>query len=230
MAEIRPGGTGPGAITPDGCAVDFYAMLRAGAEPEIIHRAAGGQPASILELGAGTGRVTGPLTALGHTVVAVDESPEMLERISGAETVCARIEDLRLDRRFDVVLLCSYLLNVQDDGVRAALLDACARHVADSGCVVIQHHAPGWFDRAEDSRNEVDGIVMRLTGVSRPGPGLLSATMKYEAGDRLWTQSFTCMRVDEPLLLAALAAAGLALDRYLTDDREWIRAVPQARS
>lgn len=213
-------------ITPDGCAVDFYAMLRPGPEPEIIHRAAGERPSAILELGAGAGRVTGALAALGHRVVAVDESPEMLARISGAETVCARIEDLRLGRRFDVVLLCSHLINVPDDGVRAALLDACARHVAASGCVVIEQHEPGWFDRAAETEQEADGIVFRLAGVSRPGPGLLSATVEYAAGGRLWTQSFTAMRVDEAHLLAALEAAGLALDSYLTPDRSWIRAVP----
>jgi SAM-dependent methyltransferase len=221
-------GTGPGVITPDGCAVEFYAMLRPGPEPEIIHRAAGERASSILELGAGTGRVTGGLTALGHCVVAVDESPEMLERITGAETVCAQIENLRLDRRFDVVLLCSYLLNVPDLALRAAFLDACARHVTDAGCVVIQHHPPGWFDDAAESQRESGGITMRLTGISRPGPGLLSARVEYEAGERAWTQSFTAMRVGEPELTAALNAAGLALDGYLTEDGEWIRAVPAA--
>ena len=29
-------GTGPGAITPDGCAVELYARLPAGAEPDIV--------------------------------------------------------------------------------------------------------------------------------------------------------------------------------------------------
>lgn len=36
--EMREGygGTGPGAITPDGCAVDLYARLPVGDEPDII--------------------------------------------------------------------------------------------------------------------------------------------------------------------------------------------------
>jgi SAM-dependent methyltransferase len=93
----RPHGTGPGAITPDGCAVDFYARMTAMGEPEIVHEAAG-PGASILELGCGTGRITHPLAELGHEVVAVDESPEMLAHVHGAQTVCARIEDLALGR------------------------------------------------------------------------------------------------------------------------------------
>jgi hypothetical protein len=50
-------GTGPGAITEDGCAVDFSALLPTFGEPEIVHAAAG-EGASILELGCGTGFLT----------------------------------------------------------------------------------------------------------------------------------------------------------------------------
>ncbi|WP_220182865.1 class I SAM-dependent methyltransferase [Sphaerisporangium album] len=75
-------GTGPGAITPDGCAVDYYATLKPRGEPERIH-AAIPEGASILELGAGAGRITHSLLALGHEVVAVDESAEMLAHIRG---------------------------------------------------------------------------------------------------------------------------------------------------
>jgi 2-polyprenyl-3-methyl-5-hydroxy-6-metoxy-1,4-benzoquinol methylase len=72
-------GTGPGAITNDGCAVDFYALLPAFGEPEIVH---GAVPAgaTILELGCGTGRILRPLAALGHPVTGVDDSQDMLDR------------------------------------------------------------------------------------------------------------------------------------------------------
>jgi len=36
----RPPGTGPGLITPDGCAVDSYAQMTAMGEPEIVPDAA----------------------------------------------------------------------------------------------------------------------------------------------------------------------------------------------
>jgi hypothetical protein len=47
---MRANGAGPGVITPDGCSVDFYALLPPMGEPEVVHGAipAG---ASILELG-----------------------------------------------------------------------------------------------------------------------------------------------------------------------------------
>lgn len=219
-------GTGPGVITPDGCAVDFYAILPPGPEPAIVHAAAGSARATVLELGAGTGRIADVLAGMGHDVVAVDESAEMLARIRWAERVCARIQDLDLGRRFDLVLLASFLVNVRTDADRSALLASCARHVSPSGCVLIQQHPPAWFDTATAIERERAGITYRLRDVARPEPGLVSATAEYEIGDRVWTHAFTARRLDEAQQRAALASAGLVLDRYLTDDSQWIRAVP----
>jgi SAM-dependent methyltransferase len=231
---LLPHGDGPGAITPDGCSVEFYAALTPGQEPGIVHDAirAG---ATILELGAGAGRVTHALLALGHPVVAVDESPEMLERIRGAETVLARIEDLDLGRRFDAVLFASYLVNVPDLEWRRTLLATCRRHVSGDGCVMIQRHEPEWFDTAAPfERHHGDlpqgELVYRMRDVSRPRPGLVSATMEYRIGARTWTQSFTSQRVDDAQLADDLESVGLKVDAFLTDDRTWVRARPSPAS
>jgi SAM-dependent methyltransferase len=111
-------GTGPGVITPDGCAVELYALLQPMGEPEIVH-AAVPAGASVLELGAGAGRVTHPLLALGHPVVTVDESAEMLARIRGAETARAPIQDLDLERRFEAGLATDAYLTGDGSWVRA---------------------------------------------------------------------------------------------------------------
>jgi SAM-dependent methyltransferase len=221
----RPLGSGPGVITPDGCAVDFYALLPAMGEPELVH-AAVPAGASILELGAGAGRITHPLVQLGHPVVAVDESPEMLAHVHGAETVTAQIQALDLGRRFDVVLLASFMVNTADDALRRGLLRACRRHVRDDGQVLLQRHAPAWFAEAAEGEDAKEGIIFRLRDLERPGPGLLSATTEYQVGDRLWTQSFTTRRLDDDELAAALTEVGLAVGAYLTGDGSWVRAVP----
>ena len=188
--------------------------------------AAAGSGASILELGCGTGRITHPLVALGHEVVAVDESLEMLAHVRGAQTVCASIEGLSLGRRFDAVLLASHLVNVADEAIRNTLLTACREHVADGGCVIVQQHTARWFTEAADSERTSDGMIFRLRDVSRPAPNLVSATVEYVVGDQCWTQTFTSMRLDSSELADALAAAGLRRDRYLTEDGSWFRAVP----
>jgi len=224
-----PSGTGPGVITPDGCAVELYALLPPGGEPEIVHRAIP-EGASILELGAGTGRMTHRLLDLGHRVVAVDESPEMLERIGGAETVQARIQALDLRRRFDAVLLASFMVNVPDDGLRRRFLQTCRRHVEAGGSVLIQRHQPAWFEEAAEGEHTVGGITYRLREVRRPSPGLLAATVEYQVEDRAWAQRFTARRLDDTELAATLAEAGLAVDAYLTGDGSWVRAVPSVRA
>jgi SAM-dependent methyltransferase len=197
-------------------------------EPAVVH-AAVPAGARILELGAGAGRVTHRLLELGHPVVAVDESAEMLARVRGAETVRASIQQLHLGRRFEVVLLASFLVNTPDRELRGRFLTACREHVRDDGCVLVQRHEPRWFDEAAEGERTSDGITFRLRDLARPGPGLLSATAEYQVGERVWTQSFTAERLDDRQLAAALGEAGLAVDAYLTGDGSWVRAVPASR-
>jgi SAM-dependent methyltransferase len=221
-------GSGPGVITPDGCSVDLYALLEPMGEPEIVH-AAVPPGASILELGAGAGRMTHRLLELGHPVVAVDESPEMLARIRDAETVRARIQDLDLGRRFDAVVLASFLVNEPDEALVGRFLRTCRDHVRDDGRVLVQRHEPAWFEEAAEGERTAGGVTFRLRDLSRPGPGLLAATVEYQVGERVWTQWFTARRLDDGELAAALAEAGLAVDAYLTGDGSWVRAVPASR-
>ncbi|WP_200926679.1 class I SAM-dependent methyltransferase [Sphaerimonospora mesophila] len=219
-------GSGPGPITPDGCAVDYYAMLTPNGEPEIIHAAAPAG-ASILELGAGAGRITRGLLALGHEVVAVDESPEMLAHIEDTETICSPIQSLSAGRAFDVVLLMSFVIETADDELRRAFLRTCRRHVAEDGCVILQRKPPEWYDTIQPFERITEaGHVVRMTEVSRPAPDLLYATMEYTVGDRRWTHSFLSRRLDDDFLRSSLEEEGLTMAGFLGGDREWVRALP----
>ncbi|HJQ43661.1 MAG TPA: class I SAM-dependent methyltransferase [Jatrophihabitantaceae bacterium] len=216
-------GSGPGVITPDGCAVDVYARLPATGEPEIVASAVP-SGASILELGSGAGRVTHALVALGYSVVAVDESPEMLALVRGADTVQSTIAELELGRTFDAVLFGSHLVNVPDADERAALLAAARRHVAADGVVLIEWHAPQWFDAVtEGAGGTVGDVRIEIGDISRDGD-LLSATVRYWSESELWTQSFTARRLSEERLRSDLEGAGLEFDRWLTDDKAWLTA------
>lgn len=229
VLSMRERGTGSGPITPDGSPVDFYSLLRAGDEPGIVAQVTppGG---SILELGAGVGRVTHPLLERGFDVVAVDESPEMLARVRGARTVLSRVEDLRLERLFDTVMLASQLVNTVHDPTRRALLTACARHVRPGGQVLIQWMPADAHDRWRSGTGRADGPVsVTMAAVEQVSPGIFEATMRYayreEGGEeRVWTQSFSSRRFTDDELAAELAAVGLRLGRFLTEDRTWVSA------
>ncbi len=101
--------------------------------------------AHILELGAGSGRVTLPLARDGHRVVALDQAPAMLaklrERVAAAPAAVAdRITVARGDLRgFDVrgeFPLVIAAFNVLEHLYTRGEVDACLRCVAD-------HLAPG---------------------------------------------------------------------------------------
>lgn len=225
--EMREGyeGTGPGAITPDGCAVELYSRLPVGAEPDII-AAAVPAGARILELGSGVGRVTHPLLERGFTVTAVDESAEMLERVQGARTICGPIENLELGETFDVVMLASFLVHAGDVEVRRGLLRTCRRHVAAGGCVLIQREGEDYHSDLPRERVDPGGFTLRMVSAEPVGDGVNSVRAEYVFPDAVWTQTFLARPLTKDQFEEALAEAGLKVDSYLTPDRVWVRAVP----
>ena len=219
-------GTGPGPITNDGCAVEFYALLPTFGEPEIVH-AAVPAGASVLELGCGTGRILRPLAALGHPVTGVDDSPEMLARSPGLPTVCSPIGALRLDRTFDVVLLASTMINA-DPGTRAEFLATVRHHLRGDGIAVFQQNPPDWFEtleRAEPVHDDPGGI-RRIVRSARWEPPCLRTEVEYQVGGNVWTHAWTSYQIGDEELAANLAAAGLRLGDWLTGDHAWFTARP----
>jgi SAM-dependent methyltransferase len=217
--------TSPGPYAPDGSPVEVYAALGPGDEPRIIHDAVP-PGAAILELGCGVGRVTRALVELGHPVVGVDESPEMLARVTGAETVLARIEMLDLGRTFPIVLLASNLINTDNREQRSAFLGTCRRHVSDDGVVLIERLEPDLYVRlAAESVTERDGVRIWSEDVRQEGR-LLSATVHYRSGGREWVHPFTAEILDDGDIDDALRASALAPDRWLDPERRWLAAKP----
>ena len=217
---------GPGPVTADGCAVEVYRRLPAMGEPELVHRLAGAA-ARILDLGAGTGRIADPLVALGHDVVAVDHSAEMLAHVRLARAHRSRIEDLDLGERFDLVLLASHLVNTPDDALRGALLAAVGRHLTDGGRLLLQWHEPAWFDALRPGivgEGTLGALTSRLD-VHGYEAGLLRATVSYSDGELVWTHAFTARRLTRDDVAAALATAGLRLEPG-SPASGWLVAVP----
>jgi SAM-dependent methyltransferase len=191
-----------------------------GRVPELVHGAvvAGG---SILELGSGPGRMTHPLVALGHPVVAVDDSAEMLAQVRGAERVEADIFTLDLDRRrFAGVLAASHLINEPTAERRAALLDVCRHHVADDGVVLVQRYEPAWASAPESGVGEVGPVEIDVE-IHAHRPPEFDATVTYTLDGHSWAQSFTSAAIDDEQLAAEAAAHALRLDAWLDDRRTW---------
>jgi ubiquinone/menaquinone biosynthesis C-methylase UbiE len=87
---------------------DAYERARPGYPDEAVRWLAGDEPCDVVDLGAGTGKLTRSLVALGHRVTAIEPLPEMLEHIPetapGAFAVLGNAEVIPLpDACADVV-------------------------------------------------------------------------------------------------------------------------------
>jgi SAM-dependent methyltransferase len=210
-------------VAPDGSPVEVYRRLPPNGEAEIVHAAAAPDSA-ILELGAGAGRVTRRLVELGHPVVAVDESAEMLAELSGTpgvETVCTTIQALNLGRTFPTVLLGSHLVNTPPPQ-RAEFLSAARRHADRGTLAAIEVYPPGmtWTAASPPSLGPVD---VALADVSVEG-GRVKATATYTVDGRTWRQPFEAELLDEDGLRRVLTESGFTFDRWLDPARGWLAA------
>jgi len=68
-----------------------YECGRPGYPKEAVRWLAGDEPCDVVDLGAGTGKLTRTLVALGHRVTAIEPLPEMLELLPAAAPGAAAI-------------------------------------------------------------------------------------------------------------------------------------------
>ena len=92
-----------------GAVAAAYERGRPGYPREAVSWLVGDEPQTVLELGAGTGKLTRELVAAGHDVHATDPDEAMLEvlreQLPGVRTSLAPAEDLQVpDRSVDVVV------------------------------------------------------------------------------------------------------------------------------
>jgi 2-polyprenyl-3-methyl-5-hydroxy-6-metoxy-1,4-benzoquinol methylase len=156
-------------VTPDGSPVAVYRALPA--EPEFTPLLdALDPPATVLDLGCGVGRLANVLAARGFTVTGVDESPAMLQHLDPrVETVRARLQDLRLGRRFDVVVLASHFVNVADEAMAHAFPATAAEHVGTGGRVYVEHYDAAGMRHVEQSTARAGPVSVAFRVLRRRG-------------------------------------------------------------
>ncbi|MBV9279031.1 MAG: class I SAM-dependent methyltransferase, partial [Chloroflexi bacterium] len=104
----------------------------------------------VLEVGAGTGRITLPLVEAGLDVWAVDSSRAMLSRAAGrladqpnAHLIEATIGELDLEVRFGTAILSlNFLWHLTDLEARLRGLSAVRRHLRDGGTLIVDLSNP----------------------------------------------------------------------------------------
>jgi SAM-dependent methyltransferase len=88
-----------------------YERARPGYPEEAVRWLAGDEPRDVVDLGAGTGKLSRALVALGHRVMAVEPLPQMLEHLAenapGAFGVLGTAEVIPLPDAFADVVTCA---------------------------------------------------------------------------------------------------------------------------
>lgn len=222
MEFREPIGTGPGPITTDGCSVELYKRTPYRGELDVLEPRLTGK--TVLELGCGVGRLTSRLISMGCEVLAVDESSEMLDCLS--ERVVrehTEIENLRLDRLFEVVLLASYLYNSPLPEIRQALARVARLHLKRDGCFLLQIHSQDALTLEQGHTSESDGITTTVERVQIED-SVIDATIRYSIDDLSWTHAFqtAVLRFDE--LEHELAVAGFHSIEWADEPNGWVIA------
>jgi hypothetical protein len=124
-----------------------------------------------------------------------------------------------------VVMLASFLVHAGDEEVRRGMLRTCVRHVAEGGYVLFQREGEDYHTDLPRERVDPSGFTTRIVSAEPVGDGVDSVRAEYVFPDAIWTQTFRSRPLTKEQFEQALAEAGLRVDRYLTEDGIWVRAV-----
>lgn len=212
------------AMADDGSAVEIFRRLPASPDLDLIADLLGPN-SSVLDLGAGAGRLADPLAELGHAVTAVDESADMLAHVRHARTVRARIEELRLPDRFDAIVMAGGLLNYLGADLRHGALATAAYHLKPTGTAIIGWLSPQWFDRHQVGHYRmVSGSTVQTMTIHAAGDGRTAGEFTLECDGQRWSQAFEFGYLSVADLMDELDSVGLDLDTPAPESTEWLQA------
>lgn len=113
------------------------------------------KPSRVLELGVGTGRLAFPLAERGLSVVGIDSSQAMLDRLAtrrqqhdvqqgaSVDAICGDMAAGLPDGPFDVALVAyNTLFNLLETGEQQACFDAVALRLAPGGAFIVEAVVP----------------------------------------------------------------------------------------
>ena len=144
---------------------DAYERARPGYPADAVLWLAGETPRDVVDLGAGTGKLTRSLAALGHHVVAVEPLPEMLDRlraaVPGVTAVVGTAESMPLPDAAADVVACAQAFHWFDHGPALAEI---ARVLRPAGRIAlvwnVRDERVPWVDELSDA-------MVGRTGVDR---------------------------------------------------------------
>ena len=207
-------------------------------------RAHGHNPRSLLELGAGTGRLAAELARDDFRVLGIDASTDMVERaqerrcqldVGGISFVAADATRFRAEHRFDAVIACFHVLNyMATPQMLAAAFSTAAAHLEPSGLFLFDSwHGPAVRAQGPEVRVRdlvVEGVPVVRIAEPRHDSARQSVEVRYRffiqptpAGDwELLEETHRLRYLFREDIVAACRDAGFELVREET----WLSGVP----
>jgi len=193
---------------------------------EYYLRTIGASSASILELGSGTGRVAIPLAEAGHTVYALDNSPDMHEVLRGKVfapvsdrivQVEADMRDFSLNMAFDFILLgLNTVFALLERESRRDCFRSVARHLKPDGKFILDFMLP-----SASLVSNKDGMYELSVYRESQDRGCAVVTYsRYEAAKRFSILNFLTLEIIDGRLSRA----------YVTPALEYYPPVDEIRS
>jgi SAM-dependent methyltransferase len=215
--------------------VQFYDLDNTWGPDNAFCRQMAAEAASVLDLGCGTGRLAAALAEDGREVVGADPAAAMLEvarqRPGGdrVEWVEADARTLRLDRRFDLVLLTGHAFQVfLTPADQAAALRSIARHLNPGGRFIFDSRNPAakewkqWVPGVSDweLQHPTLGRVKAWNDCRHdPATGIVTYETHYRivSSDRHLSAASQIRFTPKQELDSLIAIAGLQVSRWLGD-------------
>ena len=191
------------------------------------------EPGPVLDVGAGTGRVSLGLARAGHDVTALDVEPELLDALrdrAGAlpvTAVAADARDFALDRRFGLIIVPMQTIQLLD--ARDGFLAAAHRHLRPGGLLAIAITAAMEdFGELEELPEPDRGAVADWRFASQPtAVRALPAATRIERIRRTFAPDGAVLEEDDVIELAHLTVDALEAEgRAAGLEPEPARSIP----
>lgn len=159
--------TREGRATSFGAVAEAYERSRPGYPDEAVRWLAGDDPCDVVDLGAGTGKLTRSLVALGHRVTAVEPLDEMLAQlraaVPGAAAVVGSAESIPLPDASADVVACAQAFHWFDHG---PALDEIARVLRPEGSLALvwntRDDSEPWVARLSETIGSESRVLWQL--------------------------------------------------------------------
>jgi SAM-dependent methyltransferase len=151
----------------------------------------------ILEIGAGTGRITIPLLKQGLNITALDIAPKMLEILKAkadkenlsVKTVCADMRKFKLAEKFDAVIITfrtfQHMYSVKD---QLNALKTIRGHLKPSGILIFDVYNPSLKYIAKGDWQWHKDEIIKLPGVK--GRVRVDYRNRYDMAEQMMYQEF----------------------------------------